>query len=93
MLGLGVVLGLIALFGNFDVGEPAVAVLEPTLMPTATSTPAPTIPIIGECMAVGDVPLSAGLANLMFLFAPLGMVLGYRRLRKNRDSRGGRKLT
>ena len=44
MLGLGVALGLIALFGNFDVGDPKVAAVEPTPTPTATSTPTPPGP-------------------------------------------------
>jgi len=49
LLGLGVALGLIALFGNFDVGDANVAAVTPTPTPTIpgpgpTDTPTPTEP-------------------------------------------------
>lgn len=44
MLALGVSLGFIALFGNFDVGNPNVRAVGPTPTPVATPTPSPPGP-------------------------------------------------
>ena len=48
--------------------------LEPTPEPTPVSTG-------GECLATPNAPVAAGLANVLLLLAPVGMIAGYRRLR------------
>ena len=66
----------------------ATPTLEPTATPTsqpvevveeATATPAPTG---GGCFASPDAPVTAGLANVLLLLAPLGLIVGTRRLRR-----------
>ena len=54
----------------------------------ATPPPAPA-PSGGFCSVSQGQPISGGLANVLLLFAPVGMVAGYRRLRQRpaRDSR------
>lgn len=66
---------------------PPTATLVP---PTSTPTPpAAVLPFIttttparpaGQCIAVVGAPLASGLANLLFLLAPVGMILGHRRV-------------
>jgi len=71
-----------------------------TASPTPTETPPPTptsvlatsptatpVPVGGQCIAVAGAPLTAGLANLLFLFAPLGMIVGYKRVKRDRRHR------
>ncbi|MCZ6535213.1 MAG: cytochrome C oxidase subunit IV family protein [Chloroflexi bacterium] len=63
LLGLGVALGLIALFGNFDVGDANVAAVTPTPTPTIpgpgpTDTPTPTGP--GATAMATPTPTSPG---------------------------------
>ena len=51
--------------------------------PTATPLPIPTpVPTGGGCWPFRTGPATAGLANVLSLLAPLGMVMGYRRLRR-----------
>ena len=76
----------------------------PTETPTPTSTPTPPAAVVpfvtttapappaGQCIAVSGAPLAAGLANLLFLIAPAGMILGYRRLRGPALRRRSRRL-
>ena len=47
--------------------------------PTPTSTP---VPSGGGCLFSASAPISAGLANLLLLLAPLGMIRGIRRFRR-----------
>ena len=67
----------------------------PTQTPTASPTPPPLpgaaalpgvgptpVPAAGQCIAVSGAPMAAGMANVLFLLAPLGMILGYRRFRR-----------
>ena len=61
---------------------------EPTPTPTSTPVevavePTPT-PVAsgGGCFAAMDAPLASGLANVLLLVAPLGLIVGYRRRRK-----------
>ena len=49
--------------------------------PTPTSTPAPDG---GGCLFSANAPISAGLANLLLLLAPVGMIGGIRRFRRLR---------
>jgi hypothetical protein len=56
----------------------------PSVIPTAppASSPRPTpVPAGGGCFAALDAPLSAGIANVLLLIAPAGMIAGYRRMR------------
>lgn len=69
----------------------------PTATPPPTATPSPTAvipptatpppPTGGQCLAVADAPLTAGLLNFLFLVAPLGMIVGYRRVKRARGHR------
>ena len=55
LLAIGVGLAFIALFGNFDIGEPNVMAVSPTPTPLPTSTP-PLEPLAGEeVLTIGDV--------------------------------------
>jgi len=67
----------------------------PTVTPTATAEPeprqAPALPTPtseeepgggGGCFASEDTPLGGGLANVFLMFAPVGLIVGFRRTRK-----------
>ena len=64
---------------------PAVAAAQTPAAPAAGQTPAatPETPS-GGCSSSPGVPLSAGLANVLMLVAPVGMIAGYRRVRGRR---------
>ena len=48
----------------------------------APPTPSPTTePTDGDCLAASNAPVAAGLANVLLLVAPLGIIAGYRRSR------------
>ena len=49
--------------------------------PAAVATPTPE-PSGGGCFFSPDAPVAAGLANVLLLLAPVGMVAGYRRARR-----------
>ena len=59
--------------------EPSPTPPPPTATPLSIPTPAPTG---GGCSPFRTGPATAGLANVLSLLAPLGMVMGYRRLRR-----------
>jgi|GEM_PF-1075014 hypothetical protein len=55
-------------------------------LPSQTATPAPTAtpePSGGFCSSNSDVPLAAGIGNLLMLLAPVGLVYGARRFRRH----------
>jgi hypothetical protein len=67
----------------------------PTATPTATAEPEPTqAPALptptseeepgggGGCFASEHTPVGAGLANVVLMFAPVGLIVGFRRTRK-----------
>ena len=54
----------------------------------APPTPNPTAePTNGDCLAASNAPLAAGLANVLLLVAPLGMIAGFRRSRRRLNGR------
>ena len=61
---------------------PDAATPYPTSEPSGTPIPFPTPGPVGEgCSSSSDMPLAAGMANFLFLLAPLGGVWSLRRLR------------
>ena len=54
----------------------------------APPTPSPTAePTDGDCLATSNAPVAAGLANVLLLVAPLGIIAGFRRSRKRLNGR------
>ena len=54
-----------------------------TATPESTAIPTPE-PEGRFCSSTGPVPLSAGIGSLLMLFAPVGLLYGVRRVRRNR---------
>lgn len=63
--------------------SPTIVEVVVTATPGPTEIPTPE-PEGGLCSFAGPVPLSAGIGSLLMLFAPVGLLYGVRRARKDR---------